>query len=1000
MKVSWQATRWMTLAILAACLVLLPHARRLLAQDNPDAAAQKARAEAMIKAHQGQPPGQPGQPPQASSNQPGKPPGDAGKKSDEVKSVQRPGKPAAPPDPKELEIRPDESGKVKLNFNGQPWPAILEWAAKISNMSLDWREMPDDFANITTQRSYTVPEVRGLINRHLLMRGYTMLCDGEMLTVAKTKDIDPSLVPRIDPKELEKHDPYEFAKTSFALDWMTAENALKELTPLKSPNGKLNALTATNRIEALDAVANLRDMQKLLQEEQSTESKGQLFKKFSLQYVRASDVLEQLQTLLEIESKPKSNQPKTPQQIQQEAMQAQMRAQQQGGQPNQPGQQPPGGPSAKTAVTLAANERENCILACAPPDKMVVISQIIEAVDVPPANAGQSLVGNISRMNPYRVAGIDPELVGKTLMEVGNLSPTTRLEVDKKNNLIIANAPLADHVVINAIVGKLCGSERKFKVIPLRKLPADSVAASIEFMMGIDTKKKQERPNYFSMWGGGRDASSGKTDEFRVEADLENNRLLLKGNEVELAEVDNLLVQLGEKPPRGGNPATHRVIDLGGAEQTQELIEHLQREWSRLAPNPLSLPSNPPKKADSKESPERRPTTPADEPAEPPSKTTDRRAEAASIQLTQLRQDRGAGEISYPAADSADAAPVAGNPPSPQPAKSPLEDSSPQAGPPPVTISIGPDGRIIVASDDAEALDLIEELASQIAARPKDYKVFHLRFASAYGVALNLQDYFKEEKKAGPRMPYWYYFEFGDDQDESGSDDRRMSKRRKLKFISDSDSNTILVQGADSTQLRVIEDLIKLYDQPPPSDTETERVTKTILLRHAKAKEVAETVKDVYRDLLSANDKALQGPNQQQGGRGGFVISYDYGSRGGDKGEQKVPRFKGLLSIGVSETSNSLSISAPKYLFEPVSKMIEELDRAAEANNAVRMVKVGPGLSALQLQEVLDSLMNPGAASRHAAKNGEKTQAPKSPATKDSRPGGNRNAGQGQAPGK
>ncbi len=100
-------------------------------------------------------------------------------------------------------------------------------------------------------------------------------------------------------------------------------------------------------------------------------------------------------------------------------------------------------------------------------------------------------------MQVYRLAGIDPEPVVKTLMEIGNLDPATRLEVDKKNSAIIAYASLADHVTIRAVVDKLSGSERKFEVIRLRRLAADYVAGTIDFMMGSGTKKEKSRPNPF-----------------------------------------------------------------------------------------------------------------------------------------------------------------------------------------------------------------------------------------------------------------------------------------------------------------------------------------------------------------------------------------------------------------------------------------------------------------------------------------------------------------------
>lgn len=87
---------------------------------------------------------------------------------------------------------------------------------------------------------------------------------------------------------------------------------------------------------------------------------------------------------------------------------------------------------------------------------------------------------------------------------------------------------------------------------------------------------------------------------------------------------------------------------------------------------------------------------------------------------------------------------------------------------------------------------------------------------------------------------------------------RAASKRKALKFISDSDSGTIIVQGADVQQLKVIEELINIYDQPLATDGKQVRKTQVFTLKYSKATILAEAVKDVYRDLLSTNDKAYQ----------------------------------------------------------------------------------------------------------------------------------------------
>lgn len=221
----------------------------------------------------------------------------------------------------------------------------------------------------------------------------------------------------------------------------------------------------------------------------------------------------------------------------------------------------------------------------------------------------------------------------------------------------------------------------------------------------------------------------------------------------------------------------------------------------------------------------------------------------------------------------------------------------------------------------------------------------------------NLEEFFKDEEKSqtqtqSRRNPFF----FNPFNQETPQTQTRtsLSKRRPLKFIPDVDSNTILVENADLTQLKTIEELIKLYDQPTPTDTQSVRKTETVILQYSKAKIVAETVKEVYRDLLSTNDKSLE--NTQ--GRGGQRMpGFMYMLGEGDNSGQKMPKFKGLLSIGVDELSNSLVISAPAFLFEQVVQMVKELDDAAVPTSTVKVVKLGQGVSGDRTKEVLSAIL-------------------------------------------
>ncbi|MFN8711093.1 MAG: hypothetical protein ACK50J_30850, partial [Planctomyces sp.] len=233
------------------------------------------------------------------------------------------------PQPIDQEIRKNPEGKVTFNLSGQPWGVVLQWLADASALSLDWQELPGDFLNLTTTRSYTLPEARDLINRHLLTRGYSILLNGEMMTIVKVKELNASLVPRVKPEELEKLLDHTLCKISFDLDWLIADEAVDELKPMLSSAGQIHKLSRTNRLEVIDTAASLRDLWQLLQDEQSDAGHEQLVKAFRLKHRRAEEVIQLLMNLLGIEEKRKPGSESSDPNMMQQQIQMQMQQMQQ-----------------------------------------------------------------------------------------------------------------------------------------------------------------------------------------------------------------------------------------------------------------------------------------------------------------------------------------------------------------------------------------------------------------------------------------------------------------------------------------------------------------------------------------------------------------------------------------------------------------------------------------------------------------------------------------------
>lgn len=879
------------------------------------------------------------------------------KKADEAQPVVRPTEPKKPANPDELKVRPVD-GKVTFSFKGQPWPAVLEWLADISQMSLEWLEAPPGYLDLTTQREYTVREARDLINSILMGRGYTLLRNGEVLMVAKLKDLDISRVPRVLPTELDDRDDNEMVRVLFDLDRLQAEQLVEDLKPLLGTFGKITAMKTTNRIDVLETAGNLRRLRDTIKDEQSASGQDTMLKEFQLRHARAEVVIGTLEKLLGIESKRGGGggggmSPEQMQQMQQQMMEQQQQMQQQHGGKQGGNKKPP-----ESKVMLAVYQRKNAIYAQATPDKLAIIEQAIKLLDVP-ATGASSLDQQIARVRPYRLVAADPQVVVNLLKELGNLDPSTQLQIDMANRIILVDAPLADHYTIQELIKKIDGSARQLHVIQLRRLNAEYVAGSIEFLMR-GPKQDDRRQRYMWDWGGGygRQNNEQKDNGFQVEADIEANRLLLRANDLERQEIDALLVKLGEDPYRDPRGETMRVLRSEPGPATDELLERLKR----LSPVPIKIDVPP---AATSTPPRGVPTESAADEEQPRalSKPTGDRSASVIVHPTNLTQ-RTLATIAQVAQDELTQDQQAEG--RPQLDAAPPEISGRQEA---VTVTRGPKG-LIFTSPDPTALADVMRLADELSTRDARYHLFPLKHTYAKDMAKLFANIFAsegaEESDKGARNIYY----FDDPPPKEPKEMGRLSKRPPLKFIPDPVTNSLLVQGADDRQLAEIRSLIEYYDHLEEPNSESVRQTEFITFKYAKARDVSEVIKEVFRDLLSPNDKALTQYNQQkaqQEQQNRPLFSYLDSDLLSDKGtDENLPKFKGLISMGVDQRSNSLFISAPGRLLKSIKAMAQRLDDAAQPQEPVtRVVRMSGAISDPLVKEALLNFADPAAARRN-----------------------------------
>jgi len=835
-----------------------------------------------------------------------------------------------------------EAGSVQFSFQNQSWKNVLNWIADASRLSFQWQELPGDALNLTTTKSYSLEQARDLLNRLLLSRGYTMLVHGEILSVTKLADLKSSLVPRVQPEDLEGLSDHTIVKVSFNLDWLIAEEAVAELQPMLTNAGKINKLSRTNRLEVIDTAISLREMWQILTDEQSDAGQEQLVKKFVLKHRRAHDVVTMLRTLLGLKEPPGAGgasnggmSSRMMQQMQQQMQQMMQKAQQAG--------KGGGGGKKEQETRLVLNARENMILVQAAPDQMAIIEKAVAEIDVP-GDAKASMLQNMNRMKVYRLETIDPQILADLLQELGDLDPGTTLKVDKKKKSIVAWADIADQLTISTLVERLDSTGREFDVIRLRLLDAEYVAGTIMTLMGPKEKEDNSRSRYryYGFYGSNDEDEDEDDRSFRVDADLQDNRLLVYANPVEMKEIRRLLQKLGELPDPDGDPDGIRVFELSPDDDPEALKRQLQQLWQRGNKLEFSLP--PAQKQQIDQQVQEEDTT-------------------ASITLRQSRYTLAALGDSESSDKRAGIQDSSTDAVIPADAGKSVEEffrdaksgtGAEQAAEAPVRISVSEDGRLIVACDDPSALAEFGELLKRVARPVQSFEIFTMKYQSPYWVAMTLEEYFEMDADDDKGDPGFYYYYYGPGSRDKKKERNSLSKRRIPQFIYDDYTSTILVRDADTRQLQTIRELIKIYDAPSPADTRSMRVQQYFHLKNADAEIVAQAVKDVFRDLLSSNDKALEKPGSEQKQQSSRYDSYFGG--GGDDDEDPV-KFKGMLSIGVVSNSNTLVISSQKRLMPTIQDMIEELDTAAETSSGVRILQLDPSVDLGLIQQRLGSIL-------------------------------------------
>jgi len=820
----------------------------------------------------------------------------------------------------------NDDARLTFNFRYQPWQEVLDWFADQAGLSLLLESPPPGTFNYSDSRSYSPTEALDVLNGVLLTKGYTLVRRGRMLVLVNLEDgVPPNLVPDVALAGLDGRGEYELIRVLFPVWNMSPEQAAEEVEPLLGPQGKVVTLPQARQIQVTETAGRLRTIRSIVNAVEQPELGKAGLREFELKYLTFDAAMPTIRQMLGIPAEAFST------------------------------------PDGSMQVTKSAIGEKLLFRGTA--QHAARLAEVLRLIDVPEAALG---IDGAPQLEVYPITTADPESVLKVIQTLLRDDPNVTLTADSESGHLVAFATPPQHATIRATIDQMQRDSREVDVITLANVdPQVAVLAINKLFGGVGEEPDPKAP--------------------RVDADMASRSLLVRGSASQVEQIRDLLRKLGETEEEGGSRASRqnvRLLPLSGA-AARSAIAQIEQIWPSVSSNririvaptatiptyrpsesnsePATRQSTPPTPSPADDSTDElrelwqklredaTQSAPADEESSPDGAQINEDSDRTTSLDTKPVADRRSGMFRYASEQPAspDSSPDEKRP-QPEPRPNPNQGA-------PILIAPGPGGTLI-ASDDLEALDRLEELLSVVAGRNstsgREYAVFYLKYSKASAIAEVLAAIFGGSAGGSDRGI------IGDMANNALGDvggalmgDLLLGgagggggsfSSGSVDVVPDARLNALIVH-AKPADLDTIEQLLKVLDQRAgPEEVEADAQPRPIAVYNTAASEIAEIVQQVYQDRMAASG-AVMSPQEMM-----KMI------RGGSNTDQQVPK----MSIAVDTRNNMLIVRAPDPLFEEVKALVAELDQSlADSPQTTRVVSLRHTNSAA-VQKALTSILD------------------------------------------
>lgn len=472
-----------------------------------------------------------------------------------TKLDQRPSQIAQSPQPPERNIAFEMRDKPWIGERG----SVLEWLSDQTGMPVSISSAKPTgsltFVNPRIQgapKQYSLPEVIDVLNGELLKQKLILVRRAKTFSIEPADEkIDPAVLPRVTPSQLEHYGDTELVSAVFSLTALVAEDIAGEIKGMLGPFGTVVSLAHANKLVVQDTVANLKRIRAIVRDSEDTERAQSASFSHTCRYIQARQAERILRDLLG-----------DPREL--------LRAMQPRGGVDGPfaqalGTSPVVANAPKVRMHyLSVDEGSNTVLVTGPADKIAQAEAIMRKIDAPQYKGQKPVPVGPPTLKTYEVSGGNAEVLAKNLQEIYKNVPGIRIAAVTSHSIMVWAGPSDQSEIVTHLRSSREQSSAP-EVIPLTSLDASDAVETLKGMFGGD----------------------GKSGAPYVKADTTRNAVIAKGTPEQLSEIRIVLKTLGEgSASRPDGNIRILTIEQGSA---LSVAETLERMLPQFLPNPIEI---------------------------------------------------------------------------------------------------------------------------------------------------------------------------------------------------------------------------------------------------------------------------------------------------------------------------------------------------------------------------------------------------------------------------